>query len=40
MPYSEMAYFDGFHFAHIAEFQARQRLRSIDKRNAALRAHR
>ena len=27
MPYSELAYFDGFAFAHIAEWEERQRLR-------------
>jgi hypothetical protein len=26
MPYSELAYFEGFAFAHIAEYEERQRL--------------
>lgn len=26
MPYSELSYFEGFAFAHIAEYEERQRL--------------
>ncbi len=33
MPYSELSYFEGFAFAHIAEYEERQRI--ARKRNAA-----
>lgn len=31
MSYSEAAYFDGYHFAHIAAFEEHQRLRRINR---------
>lgn len=31
MPYSELAYFDGYHFAHIAEYEQRQRLARLKR---------